>query len=300
MLQSAFYSAIISGEFLLVRLRFFTALLVCLVALGLAATTTTGQTPARTPNAVLAVPLSSPAPSPTPARTDSRQGQAILTAADVAEAVIIVYGYGGGRPRLDQIRKTTIERGKTTFTDDAGKIELANYQRYIIRGGSLGKDKIRLDQEFPNARYSLVYNDDKMFGILNRIKFEPNEDAAKQYDNSIFRGLEMLLRFKENESTLTLAGKEKELGVEMHLIDVTDKKGRKARFHVSVKSFQIKAISYEENGVKFKRKFYNHNYAQGTLVPYRHVLLKDGKVIEETEIGTITFGQRVEESLFAD
>ena len=38
--------------------------------------------------------------------------------------------------------------------------------------------------------------------------------------------------------------------------------------------------------------------AQGTLVPFRTVLYEDNKVIEETDVGTVTFGQKVEESLF--
>ena len=38
-----------------------------------------------------------------------------------------------------------------------------------------------------------------------------------------------------------------------------------------------------EDGVKYRRKFYDYNYAQGTLVPYRTVLWANDKQIEETE-----------------
>jgi hypothetical protein len=255
------------------------------------------QTPARTPNVRIPVPQESPTPqpSPTPNRSNNNRNVPVAaTAQEIAEAAIFIYGAGGGRPLLDRIRKTTAERGKTTFIAGDGKTEVASYQRFIIRGDRLG------NQQFPNATYSLIYKDDQMYGVLNRVRFDPREDTAKDYENSIFRGLEMLLRYKENESTLTLAGKEKDLGVDLHLIDVTDKKGRTARFHVSAKTYQIKAISYEEGGVKYKRKFYNYNYAQGTLVPFRSVLTADGKVIEETEIGTITFGQKVDENLFSE
>ena len=57
-------------------------------------------------------------------------------------------------------------------------------------------------------------------------------------------------------------------------------------------------LSYEEAGVKYRRKFYDYKYAQGTLVPYQTKLWADDKEIESTEIGTITFGQKVDEELF--
>jgi len=57
-------------------------------------------------------------------------------------------------------------------------------------------------------------------------------------------------------------------------------------------------LTYEDAGVKFRRKFYDFNYAQGTLVPYRTVLWANDKIVEETELGTITFGQKVDEGLF--
>jgi hypothetical protein len=105
-------------------------------------------------------------------------------------------------------------------------------------------------------------------------------------------------RFKENESTLELIGREKQMGVEFYVLDVTDKQKRKTRFYVSVKSFRVMMLTYEADGVKYRRKFYDYNYAQGTLVPYRTVLWADEKIIEESEVGTITFGQKVDEELF--
>ena len=88
------------------------------------------------------------------------------------------------------------------------------------------------------------------------------------------------------------------MGVDFYLLDVTDKQNRKTRFYVSSKSFRVMMLEYEEGGVKYKRKFYDYNYAQGTLVPYRSVLWANDKQIEETDIGTITFGQKIEEAMF--
>ncbi|MBK6749972.1 MAG: hypothetical protein IPG67_08180 [Acidobacteria bacterium] len=240
-----------------------------------------------------------PSPSPTPALAlNSKDGTKVFTAEQIADSAIFIYGFGGGRTLLDQIRKTTTERGKSVRTNADGKVENISYTRYILRGPSLAKDKIRLDQEFPNARYSLVKNEDELFGVVNNTKFVPSDEAAKRFEDSIFHGIEALLRFKEDESKIELSGREKIMGVDLYVIDVTDKKDRKTRFYVSVKSLRIMQLDYEFGGVKYKRKFYNHNYAQGTLVPFRSTLTANGKVIEETEIGTVTFGQKVEEDLF--
>ena len=238
-------------------------------------------------------------PSPTPALAlNTKDGTKSFTAEQIADSSIFIYGFGGGRVLLDQIRKTTTERGRSVITNPDGKVDNVSYTRYILRGASLAKDKIRLDQEFPNARFSLIRNDDNLFGIFNNTQFVPNDDAAKKFDNAIFRGIEALLRYKEDESKIELGSREKIMGVDLYVIDVTDKKDRKTRFYISVKSLRIMQLTYEDGGVKYKRKFYNHNYAQGTLVPFRSVLTANDKVVEETEIGTVTFGQKVDEDIF--
>ena len=87
--------------------------------------------------------------------------------------------------------------------------------------------------------------------------------------------------------------------MEYYLLDVTDKQSRKTRFYISAKTFRVMMLDYEDSGVKYRRKYYDYNYAQGTLVPYRTVLWADGKIVEETEIGTVTYGQKIDEALFS-
>ena len=220
------------------------------------------------------------------------------TAEQVAESVILIYGFPGGRDRLNQIRKTTIEKGKTKLTAADGHVDPVNYERWVIRADTLEKERIRLDQEYPNARYSLIRADQKIFGIYNDSVFTPRDDASKTFENQTFRGIEALLRYKEDESKLELAGRDKIMAVDFYLIDVTDKAGRKTRFYVSSKTFRVMMLEYDEDGIKYRRKFYNYNYAQGTLVPYRSVLYANDKIVEETDISTITFGQKVDEEMF--
>jgi hypothetical protein len=222
------------------------------------------------------------------------------TADVVAESVIFVYGLGGGRQTLNQIRKTALERGKINVLNGEGKTTQVTYQRWTQRAETLGKEKIRFEQEFPNARYALVFNEEKIFGVVDDQVFVPRDDASKAFENQIVHGLEALLRYKENESKIELVGgKEKIFGVEYYILDVTDKQSRKTRFYISAKSFRVMMLDYEQEDVKYRRKFYDYNYAQGTLVPFRTTLWAGDKMIEETEVGTVTFGQKIDEALFA-
>lgn len=286
----------VAQEKYLVPLRLPTVLALC-VSIAAFSAVALSQVPGSTPIPKKAV--ATPTPAPTPPLANQQKGETKqFTAEQVAETVLFFYAFPNGRATLNQIRKTTLERGTANITNAEGKVERVTYQRYVIRGESLLKERIRLDQEFPSARYSLIFADDKTFGIYNNTVFTPREDAAKVFENQIFHGVEALLRYKENESKLEMAEKEKVMGVDYYVIDVTDKQERKTRFYVSAKSFRVMMLTYEEGGVKFKRKFYDYNYAQGTLVPFRTVLWAGEKIMEETEIGTITFGQKVDEELF--
>ena len=221
-----------------------------------------------------------------------------VTAEQVAETAIFYYSGLRGRDNLNQIRKTTFERGKINVLGEDGKTEQAKYQRWIMRGDSLDKERVRYEQEFPNARFSLVYDGKKVFGIFNNAVFTPREDASQAFRNQIWHGLEAFLRYKENGSKLELVDKEKIMGVDFYLINVTDKENRKTQFYVSQKTFRVLMLKYEEDGVKYRRKFYDYNYAQGTLVPYRTVLWADDKQIEETDVQIVSFSQKLDESRF--
>ena len=281
--------------FLSLRSSFTLALL--LGAMSIAAT---GQTvTADTKSTAKAVDKKAQKAEKKAAKTPSKDTSKPVTAEQVVESAILVYAFPGGRATLDQIRKTAIERGKTSVTSADGKVDQASYQRWTLRGATQNKEKIRLDQEFSTARYALVFNDDKVFGIYNESVFTPRDDATRAFQNQIAYSIDSLLRYKENEATLALGGREKHMGVEYYIVDVTDKQNHKMRFYVSVKTFRVMMLEYEDEGIKYKRKFYDYNYAQGTLVPYRTVLYANDKVVEETEIGTVTYGQKVDEALFS-
>ncbi len=270
-----------------------------------AAENVSAQTPEATPNTQ---PTATPSPTPTGNQNPGTNTEKIaetfdknnMTGEQIAESVIIIYGQGLGRINLNQIRKYTIERGKLTTFDAKGKSEDANYELLIARGENLDTEKIRIEKSYPGSKFSLISNSAKIFGLFGKSVFTPREDAVKDFQNRIWRGLDGLLRYKENGSTIEKLEREKILGVELFVVDVTDKQNRKTRFYISYKSFRIMALEYTEDAIKYKRKFYDYNYAQGTLVPYRSVLWADGKIVEEVTVQTVSFGQKVDDFMFEE
>lgn len=223
------------------------------------------------------------------------------TAEQIAETVILVFG---SRERLEQIRRNGLENGKLTRISDDGRTEEATYQRRFIRGADSTKDRIRLDQKTPNLEYSLIYGDGKTWGLLNGATFTPRSDTAAEFLATSWHGLDALLRYKENGSTLALLGKDKQKGIDFYTLEVTDKEKRKTRYAVSAKLFRVLWLEYEapttEGGtpVKYKRQFFDYKYAQNTLVPYRSVLYEDGRQTQETRVLNVTYGLKIEDSLF--
>ncbi len=218
---------------------------------------------------------------------------------NIAESSILVYSGLRGRQAIDQVRKTTVEIGELIIANPDGKTtSKASYERKVLRGDSLGEEKIRLDQKFPNAEYALVYNGDKIFGLFNNAVFSPREDASKSFQDLIWHGLEALLRYRENGSKVLFEKEDKIMNVDFYVVNVIDKEDRKTTFYVSKKYLRVMMLEYESDGKKYRRKYYDHNYAQGTLVPYRSVLWADDKQVEERTIATITFGQTLSEGLF--
>jgi hypothetical protein len=220
-----------------------------------------------------------------------------FTADQIAEGVILAYGT---RPGLEQIRRNGVERGSLTRVSTDGRTEEATYERRFIRGASADKDKVRLDQKLPTLEYSLVYGEGRLWGIINGSTFTPREDATTEFQSQLWHGIDALLRYKENGSTVSLGGKEKHQGVEYYVLDLTDKEKRRTRYYISTRLLRVMWLEYEEGAapVKYMRRFYDYRPVQGTLVPYRTVFFEDGKQTQETRVMTITYGIKMEDSLF--
>lgn len=223
-----------------------------------------------------------------------------FTAEQIVESVILMYGT---RPGLDQIRRNGIERGKITRYNAEGNAEEANYERRFIRGENLDKDKIRLDQKMPTVEYSLIFGDGKLFGLINGAAFTPKQDATASFISQHHHSIDSLLRYKECGSTISVVGKDQQKGLDLFVVDLTDKEKRKTRYYISARSLRILWLEYEEGGpggssVKYTKKFLDYRPVQQTMVPYRTLLYEDGRQSQEVRILTITYGTKVSDSIF--
>ena len=223
-----------------------------------------------------------------------------FTAEQIVESVILIYGT---RPGLEQIRRNGIERGKLTRTNTEGTTEETEYERRFVRGANLDKDKIRLDQKLPTMEYSLIFGDGKLWGIINGAAFTPRQDATANFISQHHHSIDSLLRYKECGSTITLVGKDQQKGLDLFVIDLTDKDKRKTRYYISARSLRVLWLEYEEGNpggvaMKYTRKFLDYRLVQQTLVPYRTVLLEDGRLSQESRVLTITYGVKVNDSIF--
>ena len=240
-------------------------------------------------------------PDVQPAELPKQNGKEVkYTAEQVVESVILIYGT---RPGLEQIRRNGVERGRLTRTNTEGNTEESEYERRFIRGENLEKDKIRLDQKLPTMEYSLIYGDGKLWGLINGAAFTPRQDATASFISQHHHSIDSLLRYKECGSTVTLVGKEQQKGLDLFVVDLTDKEKRKTRFYISARSLRVLWLEYEEGNpggvpVKYTRKFLDYRAVQQTLVPYRTVLLEDGRQSQESRVLTITYGVKVSDSIF--
>ncbi|MGI8732403.1 MAG: hypothetical protein ACR2LM_03760 [Pyrinomonadaceae bacterium] len=240
-------------------------------------------------------------PTPTPQKVEKvNKNSKNYTAEQIAESAIFIYG---SRPVLQQIRRNGIERGRITRNTTDGKVEEVTYERVFVRGESLEQDRIRLDQKMPTLEYSLVFGDGRLWGIINGAAFTPRRDAAAAFVSQHRHSLEALLRYKETGSTLKLIGKDKQKGLDLFVVELTDKEKRTTRYYVSAKTLHVLWLEYEDasaggSTAKYSKRFADYRYAQSTLVPFRTILMEDGKQTQETRIHTVTFGVKVDDSLF--
>jgi hypothetical protein len=242
-----------------------------------------------------------PKPQSTPAKAGPNT---VPTGPLVAESVVYIYGNSGGRTVLDQIRRNGVERGRISRIIGDGRTEEASYERRFVRGADATKDKIRVDQKMPTMEYSLVYGDGRLWGIINGANFTPRQDAAASFMSQQWHSIDALLRYKENASTVTYVDRVKQKGIDLYVVDLTDKEKRNTRYYVSARSLHVLWLEYEEppepgsTAVKYKRKFHDYRLVQGTLVPYRSVLLADDRQVQETHVSSVTYGVRLEDAIF--
>lgn len=238
---------------------------------------------------------------PKPAE-DARQGKGkTYTAEQIAETVVLVFG---SRQGMAQVRRTGVERGTITRTTDDGRSESIPYIRTFKRGDTYEKDKIRLDQRLPSVEYSLIYDDGKVTGLLRGTPFTPKEADISTIMSDRVHGLETLLRYKETGATVKFIGNESQKGLELWVLELSDKSGNATRYYISSKTGRVLWLEYEQQmtagqpPTKYRRTFHDYRIVQGTLVPYRTELYAGDRKVEESQVLTVTYGVKTEDSAF--
>jgi len=240
---------------------------------------------------------SEPTPKSTPQKVDKNN----LTADQVAETVVLIYG---SREALKQIRRSGVERGRITRLNGEGKPEEITYERVFKRGETFDKDKIRLDQRLASLEYSLIYNEGRVIGVLKGASFTPRQQDVTTILIDRAHGIDALLRYKEGGANIKYVGKDSQKGLDLWILDLTDKENRATRYFISAKTGRVLWLEYEETAegdsapVKYKRTFHDYRVVQSTLVPYRSVLYAGDKQVEETRLLTMTYGVKLEDSVF--
>lgn len=237
----------------------------------------------------------------TNASAATQKGGKEPTAEQVAETVILIYG---SREGLAQIRKSGVERGRVTRNVEEGRTEETTYERRFVRGETAEKDKVRLDRKMPSVEYSLVYNEGRLWGIVNGTPFTPREEAVADFHTQRLHCIDALLRYKENGATVTYAGKEKQKNIEMWILDLDDKEKRRTRYYISSQTGRVLWLEYEDKPpgatapIKYKRTFHDYRRPQGTTLPFRTVLYEDGKQREETLVLNVSYGVKLDDAYF--
>lgn len=254
----------------------------------------------QTPTAPTPTPTPQAQPTPTPKQTPAKFDPNNVSAEQVVETLIY---YSGTRPGLTQVRRNGVEHGRVTTVKDDGRTEDSTYERRFIRGESFEKDRVRIDQKTPTLEYSLIYGGGKTWGFLNGAVFTPRSETTNDFLSEMWHGIDALLRYKENGSTITLVGKDKQQNIDLYVIDLSDKSNHHTRYYISQKYFRVLWLEYEEPGadgksVKYMRKFYDYQYIQNTLVPKRTILFEDGKQKQETHLSSVIYGIKMDEAQF--
>ena len=214
------------------------------------------------------------------------------------------FGIRVNRGRPLKSKSEILSSGFWTIFTVFEELRKASYQRRFVCGESMDKDKIRIDQKMPTLEYSLIYRSGQLSGIINGSSFTPRQDASDTFLAQHRHSIDNLLRYKEDGSTLSLVGRDKQKGLDLYVLDVIDKDKQSTRYYLSTKTLRVLWLEYEEPApggstpLKYSRKFLDYRYAQGTLVPYRSVLFEEGKQIQETRILNVTYGVKLDDALF--
>ena len=82
-------------------------------------------------------------------------------------------GNGFGRAVLTPNQAQWSGGRQRTRTRPDGRSEESRYELRFVHGEKPEQDKVRIDSKTPQAEYTLVYGEGRLFGIINGATFAP-------------------------------------------------------------------------------------------------------------------------------
>jgi hypothetical protein len=107
---------------------------------------------------------------------------------------------------------------------------------------------VRLDQRMSSGRIlAHIFNDGRVTGILRGTPFTPKQEDVSWIMTDRVHGIDSLLRYKESGATVKFVGNESQKGLDLWVLELTDKAGNATRYYISSKSGRILWLEYERD-----------------------------------------------------
>lgn len=220
---------------------------------------------------------------------------------DIVE--LAIRSYYGTRAGLYGIQRNGTLRAQVKLITSDGIREGKSVTRFI-RKEKLAEDLLMIDLEFPGTKYTIGFDGNETWTILDGEIQKPTTEAVESFRSAHEHGYEALLRYKENGSKLEYAGTNKLGTLDMDLIDMTSPSGVRTRYEISRRTGRIIYLNYEDKSapdsppVKYRLYFKTFKPIQNTWVPYEIQVFQDGKVVEERKLVESVFNIQLDEKSF--
>ncbi len=235
-----------------------------------------------------------------PKPTKVQNEQKGLTAESIAETVVAVFG---GRQLLASVRVNGIERANVSLPTANGTLEGQLTTRFVRKDKSW-LDFKRIDLVLQGSdSLSIGFNGVKLWSTLNGLPIDPRPEQAKTFQASLVHSYTGLLRYREDGSKVELKPQQTIMGLDCHVLLMTQEDGSQTTFYVSTKSFRVLHADYEvkltgDTPTKFRVSYFDYKPIQNVAVPMRTKVYENGRLTQEIVTTSINFNIVLEDDIF--
>ncbi len=219
---------------------------------------------------------------------------------EVVERAILAYGT---RAAVYGVQRNGTLRALVKLITPDGVREGKSTTKFI-RKQKLDEDLLLIELELPEIRYQIGFDGKNVWSIHDGEIKTPTPQEVKSFRSAHDHSYEALLRYKENESKLEYAGKNRLGTLDLDIIDMVSTKGVRTRYEISRRTGHIIYLSYEEKNEtteeasKYRLYFKDFRWIQNSLIPYETQVFQNGKLVEERKIVESAFNVQLEEKAF--